>query len=156
MRAAFFVITFLGLQVLSAMKAPTVQEGHALAGTLPRLPAGLPPLSTPEVPSSFLPLGDAPAPTAAGEVRSSPSSGWWAASPDMSHSAKPPLGIVGGLPFISSSPAVPLPMGEKDAATFRTLDTPGEQGREAGLGATRHVPMPVMLAMAFVSYSLGM
>lgn len=77
----------------------------------------------------------APGPISGGVVSSSPAYMWpfrprQAASPTSGPSsagAVPDKG--GGIPFINSNPAVPLPTGEVDSATIRPLPTSGH-GRQ--------------------------
>lgn len=77
----------------------------------------------------------APGPISGGIVSSSPAYMWpfrprQAASPTPgpnSAGAVPDKG--GGIPFINSNPAVPLPTGEVDSATIRPLPTSGH-GRQ--------------------------
>ncbi|GMY29473.1 early nodulin-55-2 [Fagus crenata] len=86
--------------------------------------------------SSILPPVAAPAPSSGGVVSSSPSFPWpfhphQTPSPSPAPSATSPVtmpsSIVpdkgGGIPFINSNPAVPLPTGEVDSATIRPLPT---------------------------------
>ena len=80
-----------------------------------------------------LPPMAAPVPTSGGVVSSSPAYPWpfrpkEAASPAPEPSARSPAVMPslvpdkgGGLPFINSNPAVPLPTGEVDSATIRPL-----------------------------------
>ncbi|KAK7391245.1 hypothetical protein VNO78_19658 [Psophocarpus tetragonolobus] len=84
-----------------------------------------------------------PAPSSGGEVPSSPSFPWpfrpgqAASSPGPAPQAlaSSPVTIPlvpdkgGGMPFINSNPAVPLPTGEVDSATIRPLPTSGHQGQ---------------------------
>ncbi|XP_022133833.1 uncharacterized protein LOC111006293 isoform X2 [Momordica charantia] len=77
----------------------------------------------------------APAPVSGGVLPSSPEYPWpfrprQAAPPSLPPSASSPLTVPslvpekgGGLPFINSNPAVPLPTGEVDSATIRPLPT---------------------------------
>ncbi|KAG9444277.1 hypothetical protein H6P81_015617 [Aristolochia fimbriata] len=76
---------------------------------------------------------EAPPPSAGGSFRSSPALPWrklvpsanapGASPPAAAPVARPDSG--GGIPFITSNPAVPLPTGETDAATIRPLPTSG-------------------------------
>ncbi|RZR97823.1 hypothetical protein BHM03_00027071 [Ensete ventricosum] len=108
-------------------------------------------------PSPGFPSLPAPAPTSGGDISSSPSNSWTSVSsprsvpgpspsPSPSPSAAPvdfgPLQpkerltpaatpsssvTAGSVPFISSSPAVPLPVGETDTATILPFPTPGSE-----------------------------
>ncbi|KAK7279817.1 hypothetical protein RJT34_24875 [Clitoria ternatea] len=83
-----------------------------------------------------------PAPSSGGDVPSSPSFPWpfrphQAVSPGPAPEASSPVTVPlvpdkgggGGMPFINSNPAVPLPTGEVDSATIRPLPTSGHQGQ---------------------------
>ena len=87
-----------------------------------------------------------PAPSSGGEVPSSPSFPWPfhpgqeasspGPAPQAQAQASSPVTIPlvpdkgGGMPFINSNPAVPLPTGEVDSATIRPLpSTSGHQGQ---------------------------
>ncbi|BAT94320.1 hypothetical protein LR48_Vigan02g202000 [Vigna angularis] len=83
-----------------------------------------------------------PAPSSGGEVPSSPSFPWpfrphqAASSPGPAPQAQagspvtvPLVPDKGGMPFINSNPAVPLPTGEVDSATIRPIPTSGHQGQ---------------------------
>ncbi|XVF64306.1 hypothetical protein PTKIN_Ptkin09bG0158300 [Pterospermum kingtungense] len=91
-----------------------------------------------------LPPETAPAPTSVGSVVSySPTYAWpfrprQAVSP--APTARSPLTVPtlvpvkgGGIPFINSNPAVPLPTGEVDSATIRALPT-SDHGGQAVVG----------------------
>ncbi|KAI4352990.1 hypothetical protein L6164_007190 [Bauhinia variegata] len=82
----------------------------------------------------------APAPSSGGEVPSSPAFPWpfrphQAASPSPAPGASSPSTLTlvpdkgGGMPFINSNPAVPLPTGEVDSATIRPVPTSGHEGQ---------------------------
>ncbi|ESW15545.1 hypothetical protein PHAVU_007G081100 [Phaseolus vulgaris] len=84
-----------------------------------------------------------PAPSSGGEVPSSPSFPWpfrphqaaYSPGPAPQAQAGSPVTVPlvpdkgGGMPFINSNPAVPLPTGEVDSATIRPLPTSGHQGQ---------------------------
>ncbi|KAK9943892.1 hypothetical protein M0R45_009482 [Rubus argutus] len=54
----------------------------------------------------------------------------------------------GGMPFINSNPAVPLPTGEVDSATIRPIPTSGHQGQVlVGLFAAQMALFCVVLLM---------
>ncbi|KAK7270422.1 hypothetical protein RIF29_23543 [Crotalaria pallida] len=88
----------------------------------------------------------APGPSSGGEVASTPSFPWpfrpgqAAASPPALSPVTVPLvpeksGGGGGMPFINSNPAVPLPTGEVDSATIRPLPTSSaHQGQVVMIG----------------------
>ncbi|PON83025.1 Cupredoxin [Trema orientale] len=92
-----------------------------------------------------LPPMAAPAPTSGGVVASAPAYPWpfrpkeaappaqepSASSPAIMPSLVPDKG--GGIPFINSNPAVPLPTGEVDSATIRPLPISGH-GRQVMVG----------------------
>lgn len=83
----------------------------------------------------------APEPSSGGVVSSSPAFPWpfhprQAASPSPAPTASSPVNVPsmvpdkdGGIPFINSNPAVPLPTGEVDSATIRPLPTSGHGGK---------------------------
>ncbi|KAF3445504.1 hypothetical protein FNV43_RR10680 [Rhamnella rubrinervis] len=88
--------------------------------------------------SPQLPPTAAPAPISGGIVSSSPAYIWpfhprQAASPSPGPSSSGAVPSLvpdkgGGIPFINSNPAVPLPTGEVDSATIRPLPTSGHGG----------------------------
>ncbi|OMO54901.1 Cupredoxin [Corchorus capsularis] len=97
------------------------------------LPPGNAAIPTPELPPTA-----APAPTSGGSVVSSSPAYPWpfrprqrqavspapsASSPVAMPSLVPDKGGAGGIPFINSNPAVPLPTGEVDSATIRPFPT---------------------------------
>ncbi|OVA15470.1 hypothetical protein BVC80_9039g11 [Macleaya cordata] len=98
----------------------------------------------------------APAPTSGGTVSSSPAYHWHfispqASSPSPASSAKSPVTIPsmlpdkgGGIPFINSNPAVPLPTGETDAAIIRPLPASGHGRQVVGLFAVQ-IPLSCVL-----------
>ncbi|KAI4348097.1 hypothetical protein L6164_008858 [Bauhinia variegata] len=82
----------------------------------------------------------APVPSSGGEFTSSPAFPWPfrphqvaspSPAPDASSPSTVPLvpGKGGGMPFINSNPAVPLPTGEVDSATIRPVPTSGHEGQ---------------------------
>ena len=85
-----------------------------------------------------LPPTTAPAPISGGIVSSSPAYMWpfhprQAASPSPGPSSSGAVPSLvpdkgGGIPFINSNPAVPLPTGEVDSATIRPLPTSSHGG----------------------------
>ncbi|KAF4354226.1 hypothetical protein G4B88_006977 [Cannabis sativa] len=91
--------------------------------------------------SPKLPPMKAPAPSSGGVVSSSPTYPWpfrpkeaaspapgpYATSPAVIPSLVPDKG--GGIPFINSNPAVPLPTGEVDSATIRPLPMSSHGGQ---------------------------
>ncbi|XP_057502089.1 early nodulin-like protein 9 [Actinidia eriantha] len=112
--------------------------------------------SPPPPESSVTAPAAAPAPVSGGMVSSSPAFPWpfqpresdlapspapSVVFPSMSPSLLPEKG--GGIPFINSNPAVPLPTGEVDSATIRPLPTSGHGGQVVGLFA-------VHMALCFV------
>ncbi|XP_020232109.1 uncharacterized protein LOC109812533 [Cajanus cajan] len=90
-----------------------------------------------------------PAPSSGGEVPSSPSFAWpfrprqgvSSPGPAPQAQASSPVTVPlvpdkgGGMPFINSNPAVPLPTGEVDSATIRPLPTSGHQGQVMMIGS---------------------
>lgn len=71
-----------------------------------------------------------------GVVSSSPTYPWpfQPHQASLSPSPEPSVGSLipnkgGGMPFINSNPAVPLPTGEVDSATIRPVPTSGHQGQ---------------------------
>ncbi|XP_027367633.1 uncharacterized protein LOC113873629 [Abrus precatorius] len=96
-----------------------------------------------------------PAPSSGGEVPSSPSFPWpfrphQAASPGPAPQASSPVTVPlvpdkgGGMPFINSNPAVPLPTGEVDSATIRPLPTSGHEGQVMIGSIGFHIAMHTM------------
>ncbi|KAK9270417.1 hypothetical protein L1049_025996 [Liquidambar formosana] len=123
------------------------QEGQKLAIKVSPTPAENPAIST----SPALSPMAAPAPISGGVVSSTPAYRWplGSSSPSPAPSANSPAtisGIVpdkgGGIPFINSNPAVPLPTGEVDSATIRPLPTSG-QLRQQVVGLLAAVQMPL-------------
>ncbi|XP_050269384.1 early nodulin-55-2 [Quercus robur] len=96
----------------------------------------------------------APAPSSGRVVSSSPAFSWpfhprQADSPSpapsgSSSSIVPDKG--GGIPFINSNPAVPLPTGEVDSATIRPIPTSAHEGRQVMVG-----PFAVEMALLCVA-----
>ncbi|KAK8580172.1 hypothetical protein V6N13_143297 [Hibiscus sabdariffa] len=123
--------TCRGSQKLSIKASPTLPPGKA-----PTTPPPAPELSPAE----------APAPTSGGPVVSSSPAYPWpfrprqaavspapsASSPVTVPSLVPDKG--GGIPFINSNPAVPLPTGEVDSATIRPLPSTSGHGGQAAKG----------------------
>ncbi|KAB2083250.1 hypothetical protein ES319_A05G252800v1 [Gossypium barbadense] len=115
----------------------------------------LPPRNATTTPSPDLPPAAAPAPTSGGPiVPSSPVYPWpfrprqAAVSPAPSATSPvtvPSLvpGKGGGIPFINSNPAVPLPTGEVDSATIRPLPTSDHGGQAAEGFMAAPAPMTV-------------
>ncbi|KAJ7969801.1 early nodulin-like protein 1 isoform X2 [Quillaja saponaria] len=107
------------------------QASQKLAIKVSRDPSSSPPQTSPVA---------APAPSSGGVASSSPSFPWpfrphQTASPSPAPggaSSPVTLPLVpdkgGGIPFINSNPAVPLPTGEVDSATIRPLTTSGHEG----------------------------
>ncbi|KAL4280549.1 hypothetical protein GQ457_03G031940 [Hibiscus cannabinus] len=105
--------------------------------------ATLPPGKATTTPPPELSPAEAPAPTSGGPVVSSSPAYPWpfrprqaavspapsASSPVTVPSLVPDKG--GGIPFINSNPAVPLPTGEVDSATIRPLPTSDHGGQAA-------------------------
>ncbi|KAK9110506.1 hypothetical protein Sjap_018566 [Stephania japonica] len=96
----------------------------------------------------------APSPTQGGVVSSSPVHHRpFQGSPNSSKSPGtiPPVvpDAGGGIPFINSNPAVPLPTGETDAATIRPLPTSGHGGKVVGL-------LPVQIPAVTMELELGL
>ncbi|CAB4289222.1 unnamed protein product [Prunus armeniaca] len=115
----------LAIRVSSSSSAAAPPGSSSSTTTSPQLP----PMASP-TPSSG----------GGGAVSSSPSYPWpfhprqvsFSPSPQPSVSssvAVPDKGGGGGMPFINSNPAVPLPTGEVDSATIRPLPTSGHQGQ---------------------------
>ncbi|KAF8404432.1 hypothetical protein HHK36_009317 [Tetracentron sinense] len=102
----------------------------------------------------------APSPTSGGVVPSSPAYPWpfrshQASSPNLAPSASPPATTPsllpdkgGGIPFINSNPAVPLPTGEADSVTIRPLPTSDHGKKVVGLLAVR-IPLCFMVLLMF-------
>ncbi|XP_042410482.1 predicted GPI-anchored protein 58 [Zingiber officinale] len=131
----------------------------------------LAPESSPDFPSF-----PAPAPTSGADVAAPPvlraptTSGpaptpWVDSGPlepkEKSTPASAPSSETGGsIPFISSSPAVPLPVGETDTATILPFPTPGSQNRAVGMASScEAVGVPsLMLSIipAFASLCLAL
>ncbi|XP_074578990.1 uncharacterized protein LOC141835434 [Curcuma longa] len=132
----------------------------------------LAPESSPDFPSF-----PAPAPTSGADVAAAPhvlraptTSGpaptpWVDSGPlepkEKSTPASAPSSETGGsIPFISSSPAVPLPVGETDTATILPFPTPGSQNRVVGMASSCEavgVPSLMLLIMpAFASLCLAL
>ncbi|KAI3442638.1 uncharacterized protein J3R85_000871 [Psidium guajava] len=90
------------------------------------------PISLPESP----PL-PAPAPTTGGTVSASPAFPWpYRPREELSPGPAPAASLYpdkGGIPFINSNPAVPLPTGEVDSATIRPLPT-SDHGKQEVVG----------------------
>ncbi|XP_040995859.1 uclacyanin-3 [Juglans microcarpa x Juglans regia] len=131
-RPGFFYFTFNN----GSFKACQASEKLAIKVSTPPPESSIMP---PEVP----PLS-APAPSSGGVVSSSPLSPTFpwpfqphqAATPTPAPTASSPLNVPstvpdkgGGMPFINSNPAVPLPTGEVDSATIRPLPTSGHGGK---------------------------
>ncbi|OAY58465.1 early nodulin-20 [Manihot esculenta] len=106
-------------------------------------PQAPPPLPASQFPPTPTPI---PPPISGGEVSSSPAYPWpfhprEAASspaPEPSSGTSSPLTVPtvvpdkgGGIPFINSNPAVPLPTGEVDSATIRPLPASGHHHQVA-------------------------
>ncbi|XP_062098484.1 early nodulin-like protein 9 [Humulus lupulus] len=127
-RSGFFYFTFNNGSLSS-----TCQGSKKLAVKVSSTPA-------PES-STISPPTKAPAPSSGGAVSSSPAYPWpfrpkeaaspapepYATSPAMIPSLVPDKG--GGIPFINSNPAVPLPTGEVDSATIRPLPMSSHGGQ---------------------------
>ncbi|EOY16741.1 hypothetical protein QUC31_001184 [Theobroma cacao] len=108
-----------------------------------KLPIKVSPELPPEnatTPSPELPPVAAPAPTSGGSVVSSSPAYPWPFRPRQAVSPAPsassPVTVPtlvpdkgGGIPFINSNPAVPLPTGEVDSATIRPLPTSAHGGQ---------------------------
>ncbi|KAJ1424982.1 Cupredoxin [Sesbania bispinosa] len=129
-RPGFFYFTFNNGSLKSC------QDSQKLAIKVTPAVAAPPPQS-----SELSPIAT-PAPSSGGEVPSSPSFPWpfrprQAASPGPAPTATVPLvpDKGGGMPFINSNPAVPLPTGEVDSATIRPLPTSGNQGQVMMIGS---------------------
>ncbi|GAV59882.1 hypothetical protein CFOL_v3_03413 [Cephalotus follicularis] len=100
-----------------------------------------PPPPETATPSPEIPPMAAPAPLSGGVVSSSPAYPWpfrphQAASPSEAPNANSPLTVPtldpdknGGIPFINSNPAVPLPTGEVDSATIIPFPTSAHGGK---------------------------
>ncbi|KAG2665595.1 hypothetical protein I3760_15G014600 [Carya illinoinensis] len=128
-RPGFFYFTFNN----GSFKACQASEKLAIKVSTPPPESSIMPPETP--PSS------APAPSSGGVVSSSPTFPWpyqphQAATPTPAPTASSPLNVPstvpdkgGGMPFINSNPAVPLPTGEVDSATIRPLPTSGHGGK---------------------------
>ncbi|XP_022772363.1 early nodulin-like protein 1 [Durio zibethinus] len=108
-------------------------------------------------PSPEIPPAAAPAPTSGGSVVSSSPAYLWPLRPRQAVSPAPsassPVTIPtlvpdkgGGFPFINSNPAVPLPTGEVDSATFRPLPI-SDNGRQAVMGF-----LPATMALFSVAF----
>nr|XP_011458502.1 PREDICTED: uncharacterized protein LOC101293943 isoform X2 [Fragaria vesca subsp. vesca] len=90
-----------------------------------------------------------------GVVSSSPTYPWpfQPHQASLSPSPEPSVGSLlpnkgGGMPFINSNPAVPLPTGEVDSATIRPIPTSGHQGQVlVGLFAAQMALFSVVLLM---------
>ncbi|BFG40782.1 hypothetical protein CerSpe_270560 [Prunus speciosa] len=115
----------LAIRVSSSSSAAAPPGSSSSTTTSPQLP----PMASP-TPSSG----------GGGAVSSSPAYPWpfhprqvsFSPSPQPSVSssvAVPDKGGGGGMPFINSNPAVPLPTGEVDSATIRPLPTSGHHGQ---------------------------
>lgn len=100
------------------------------------------------IPSESPPV-QAPAPTTGGTVSSSPTFPW----PYRPHEKLSPgpapaassLPDKGGIPFINSNPAVPLPTGEVDSATIRPLSQ-ADHGKQEVVGLLQ-LQMALLCAM---------
>ncbi|XP_068661865.1 early nodulin-like protein 18 isoform X3 [Aristolochia californica] len=107
--------------------AGACQQGEKVAARVLRKPP------EEEINPSLSPSpSEAPPPSAGGIFRSSPALPWRKLAPPASAPAVSPVAAPvarpdsgGGIPFITSNPAVPLPTGETDAATIRPLPTSG-------------------------------
>ncbi|XP_068661864.1 early nodulin-like protein 18 isoform X2 [Aristolochia californica] len=118
--------------------AGACQQGEKVAARVLRKPP------EEEINPSLSPSpSEAPPPSAGGIFRSSPALPWRKLAPPASAPAVSPVAAPvarpdsgGGIPFITSNPAVPLPTGETDAATIRPLPTSGavEHHAQAYLG----------------------
>ncbi|WOL15531.1 G-box-binding factor 4-like [Canna indica] len=124
-------------------------------------------------PSSGFPSFPAPAPTSGADISSSPSKAWTSSSPNPSPGPAPvdfgPLQpkerltpanapsaeTAGSVPFISSSPAVPLPVGETDTATILPFPTPGSESQVVGMASSCvAVGMSRMMAVMMLLFGL--
>ncbi|XP_044475215.1 uncharacterized protein LOC123203102 [Mangifera indica] len=135
-RTGFFYFTFNN----GSFKTCQASQKLAIEVSLPQNASTISPQHPPM---------DAPAPVSGGVVSSSPAYPWpfrprqEAVSPGsapLSHGATAPVTVPslvpdagGGMPFINSNPAIPLPTGEVDSATIRPLPTSG-QSRQVAVG----------------------
>lgn len=109
-------------------------------------------------------LSPTPAPISGGDLPAFPSPGWvssTSSSPSFSPEGsplKPGEGLPaaspasgGGIPFISSNPAVPIPTGETDTATIRPLPTPGNEMQQmVGDGSSHDRINIVVVVVSFM------
>ncbi|KAJ4756701.1 Cupredoxin superfamily protein [Rhynchospora pubera] len=114
-------------------------------------------------PESFPPIG-APAPTSGGDLPRLPSEGVHALSP-VGYSSDPlqpasrptpseaPSSESGSaIPFISSSPAVPIPTGITDTASILPLPSPGGNALATGQGSLIQIQLMWALILMIFSF----
>ncbi|CAL9056532.1 unnamed protein product [Musa banksii] len=134
-------------------------------------------------PSPGFPSLPSPAPTSGGDISSSPSpspspsNSWTSVSSPRSGPSPSPAPVdfgplqpkerltpaatpsssvtAGSVPFISSSPAVPLPVGETDTATILPFPTPGSETQVVGM-ASSCAAVQMSLLMVVMMLSLGL
>ncbi|XP_008781429.2 uclacyanin-3-like [Phoenix dactylifera] len=118
----------------------------------------------------FAPTLAAPPPTAGGDF---PSHGWAISSPSSTPTPAPeaassssgpweprkghapsPVSSDGGIPFISSNPAVPLPNGETDSASILPLPSPGDGNQGVGQASMLRVGTSLLVFMTMPSFGL--
>ncbi|XP_010912440.1 uncharacterized protein [Elaeis guineensis] len=115
-------------------------------------PIALPPTAGGDLPSHGWAIGSpSSSPTPAPEAASPSSSGPLLPRNGHAPSDAPMPHSGGGIPFISSNPAVPLPSDETDSATILPLPSPGDRNRVAGQGSTLRVGTSwlMLVMMAF-------
>ncbi|KAL5560170.1 hypothetical protein UlMin_036381 [Ulmus minor] len=122
-RPGFFYFSFRNgsLQTCQGSQKLAIRVSSSPAPESSAIPPQIPPMA-------------APSPTSGGVAASSPAYPWpfrpkqaASPSPGVTPSLVPDKG--GGIPFINSNPAVPLPTGEVDSATIRPLPVSSHGGK---------------------------